>query len=81
MNSTPATQALNVYLDAYDCFNNGTSTLVDDVIVALWDEVHDQAQIIREQALKISLLEMKEAQPPLPAGEYAALLGRLGSKP
>lgn len=81
MTSTAASQALNVYQDAYNCFNNGTSTLVDEVIVALWDEAQDQAQIIREQALKISLLEMGEAQPPLPAGEYATLLCRLVSKP
>jgi hypothetical protein len=52
-------KALSVYQKAYNRYNNGTSKIVDDVVVALWDEVQDMAETIREQNLRISMLEAK----------------------
>lgn len=80
MNSTTS-QALNVFQDAEERLNLRCASRVDEVVVALWEAHQDHSKTIREMALKIAMLEMKEAQPPLPAGEYAKLLGRLGSKP
>ena len=75
-----ANTALDIYNSAEARFNLGKATKVDEVVLALWDQAKEQAQTIREMAVKISLLEMQKDS----AGgteSFTALMGRICSKP
>lgn len=85
--STADNQSFFIYQDATDRFNYGTSSPTDELIIVLWEEVQDQAAKIREQALKITYLEMENetlfAAKPAAVGvpsEYEAMIARMGIK-
>lgn len=79
-------QALTVYLEAEERFKAGKETTEDEVVLALWDETKEQAKMIREQALKISYLEMNQKEPcanTMSAAQktYAAMIQRISVPP
>lgn len=76
---TAANQALSVVQAAEDRLNSGKFRLVDEVVVALWEDVIEKSAKIRELSLKISYLEMNEPEQVNQSAEYSALLSRLGA--
>lgn len=71
-------QALSVYQNAERRYNHGKATIVDEVLLALWEGNQEQAETIREMALKISMLEMKGGNNDTTTGvEYKDLLERM----
>jgi hypothetical protein len=55
-------ESLAVYRQALGRIHSGVATMQDEVVVALWDVSTEQAKTIREQANKISMLEMKDSE-------------------
>ena len=71
-------KALAVYSKAIARFNAGKETVVDEVLLAMFDELKEKSQTVRGMALRISILEAQAgagAQDLEP--EYEALLRRM----
>ena len=76
-NPSSGEQALSVYKQAVNRFNQRKETVVDEVIISLWEQMVEQSATIRAQALKLSFLETAEALDDADT-ECTALLARLG---
>ncbi|CAM3480652.1 hypothetical protein [Polaromonas hydrogenivorans] len=70
---------LTTYLKAEGRYNNGKASTVDMVVMALFEEVKEQAANMRAQALKISYLETVQASSTANE-ECAALLLRCSKR-
>jgi len=68
--------ALTAYHKAQARFEKSTETKADLVLLALWDETKNQAERIREMALKISVLEMQVGAT-VESPEYAAAMRQM----
>lgn len=81
MNSSD--KALATYQRAVERLDNHKATLQDRVFVALWAETVAQAKMIREMALKISMLEMKNdsKESTMRMESFSELMGRVCPKP
>lgn len=55
-----ASKVLAVYTRAEERYRNGTATVEDEVLLELWHEMMEQAAKIREQDMRISLLNSME---------------------
>lgn len=76
---TSASTSLTVYLKAERRFYEGTATKIDEVVLALWDEVKEQKKIILELSLKISLLETRNIEQIIITPTYSKLMTKLGA--
>lgn len=77
-------QALSIYQRALGRLDNNKASLQDEVLVALWEETEAQAKMIREQALKISMLEMRQDMADVTMckpEKFLAMMDRICSKP